>query len=92
MVFYVTFYIFLAGLFAICMQGLFATLDERAPTWKLKRSLIGVSPGVGFRPYSNNLDEGTLIWYNKSNQTSFKKWTTLIDNFLERKYLIFNSI
>lgn len=69
------------------MQGLFATLDDRAPTWKLKSSLIGVSPGVGFRPLSINLEEGTLIWYNKSNQTSIKKWTSLIDTFLERKLL-----
>lgn len=86
MVFYVLFYAGLAALFAVCMQGLFATLDDRAPTWTLKKSLIGVNPGVGFRPVSNKFEEGTLIWYNKTNQTDIKRWTTLIDKFLERKF------
>lgn len=74
------------------MQGLFATLDEGAPTWTLERSLIGVNPGIGFRPVSSNVEEGTLIWYNKTNQTTIKKWTTLLDTFLQRKLLKLKSI
>lgn len=67
------------------MLGLLATLDDRAPTWTLERSLIGVNPGLGFRPISKNTDEGSLIWYNKTNQTTIKKWLTLINEFLERE-------
>lgn len=77
----------LAALFAVCMQGLFATLDKRAPRWTLEQSLIGVNPGLGFRPISSNTDEGSLIWYNKTNHTTTEKWINLVNRFLERKFL-----
>ncbi|CAG9835139.1 unnamed protein product [Diabrotica balteata] len=80
--FYSIFYIVLAALFAICMQGLFATLDDRVPKWRLDRSLIGVNPGLGFRPISNVTEEGSLIWYNITNHTTINKWVGLIDTFL----------
>lgn len=83
LLFYTIFYIVLAALFAICLQGLFATLDEREPTWKLDESLIGVNPGLGFRPISNRTEEGSLIWYNITNTTTTNKWVELVDKFLE---------
>nr|CAI5818551.1 unnamed protein product [Callosobruchus analis] len=82
-IFYSIFYMVLAALFAICMQGLFATLDENEPTWTLERSLIGVNPGLGFRPISHRTEEGSLIWYNVTNQTTIQKWVDLADEFLE---------
>ncbi|KAJ3654988.1 hypothetical protein Zmor_014137 [Zophobas morio] len=82
LLFYSIFYIILAALFAICMQGLLATLDDREPKWKLERSLIGTNPGLGFRPISNKTEEGSLIWYNHKNDTSKHKWVQLIDEFL----------
>lgn len=69
------------------MQGLFATLDDRAPRWTLEHSLIGVNPGLGFRPISPDTDEGSLIWYNKTNQTTIQKWINLVNRFLERKFI-----
>ncbi|KAJ8929761.1 hypothetical protein NQ314_017518 [Rhamnusium bicolor] len=84
--FYTIFYIVLAALFAICMQGLFATLDKQEPRWKLEDSLIGINPGLGFRPIASRTEEGSLIWYNTSNQTTTNKWVDLVDKFLERKF------
>ncbi|KRT84435.1 hypothetical protein AMK59_2625, partial [Oryctes borbonicus] len=82
LVFYTSFYAVLAALFAVCMHGLFATLDDRTPTWILDRSLIGTNPGMGFRPISNNTDEGSLIWYNSKNATTIQKWVDLLNSFL----------
>ncbi|KAK9753044.1 Sodium / potassium ATPase beta chain [Popillia japonica] len=82
LLFYTIFFSCLAALFAICMQGLFASLDDRTPTWVLHRSLIGTNPGMGFRPISNNTDEGSLIWYNSKNATTIGKWVNLLNEFL----------
>lgn len=67
------------------MQGLFASLDDRAPTWQLDSSLIGINPGLGFRPMSNETKDGSLIWYNVTNQTNINMWVKWTDKFLERK-------
>lgn len=67
------------------MQGLFWTLDKQTPKWTLSESLIGTNPGLGFRPISNRTEEGSLIWYDSKNETSIRKWTELIDTYLECK-------
>jgi sodium/potassium-transporting ATPase subunit beta len=82
LLFYSVFYVVLAALFAICMQGLLATLDNTEPKWKLDSSFIGTNPGLGFRPISSNTDEGSLIWYDPKNETTVAKWVDLIDEFL----------
>ncbi|XP_967342.1 sodium/potassium-transporting ATPase subunit beta-1 [Tribolium castaneum] len=83
LVFYSIFYICLAALFAICMKGLTATLSDKEPKWKLEESLIGTSPGLGFRPISNNTQEGSLIWYNLKDVQTTQKWVRLVDQFLQ---------
>lgn len=83
LIFYGIFYIILAALFAICMQGLFATLNDKVPKWTLDSSLIGTNPGLGFRPISNRTEEGSLIWYNTTNQTTSQKWIEILDEFFE---------
>jgi sodium/potassium-transporting ATPase subunit beta len=85
MVFYGIFYLGLAALFAVCMKGLLMTLSESEPKWKLGESLIGINPGLGFRPIADDVDQGSLIWYDATNQTQIGYWTTIIDNFLEGK-------
>lgn len=87
LLFYTIFYIILACIFAISMQGLFATIEERAPKWKLQESLIGENPGLGFRPISNRTEEGSLIWYDQKNITTIMKWKHLLDEFLNGKFL-----
>ncbi|CAG9823487.1 unnamed protein product [Phaedon cochleariae] len=82
LLFYAIFYAVLAALFAICMQGLFATLDEREPRWQMTHGLIGDNPGLGFRPISPKTEEGSLVWYNITNATTVDKWVKLADTFL----------
>lgn len=67
------------------MQGLFATINDKVPKWKLDSSLIGTNPGLGFRPISSRTEEGSLIWYNTTNQTTSQKWVQILDDFFERK-------
>lgn len=65
------------------MYGLLASLNPNEPTYKLEYSLIGNNPGMGYRPYSDNVDEkGALIWYVASNQTNVDMWTASLDRFL----------
>ncbi|KAL1497188.1 hypothetical protein ABEB36_008187 [Hypothenemus hampei] len=83
LIFYAIFYAILAALFAICLQGLFATLRDTEPRWQLESSIIGTNPGLGFRPVSDNVQEGSLIWYNLTDSVSTGKWVNLINKFLE---------
>lgn len=69
------------------MKGLMWTIDERTPKWVLDESRIGVNPGLGYRPITKNLTQGSLIWINAKNATQVKEYTDLIDTFLERTLL-----
>lgn len=71
-------------MFAICMQVLLWSLDERIPKWTLTQSRIGDNPGLGFRPMPN-LSQGSLIWINKENTSAIKKYIQQIDEFLSRE-------
>lgn len=82
MIFYVIFYIALAALWAICMKGLLMTIDDHQPKWLLDDSLIGTNPGLGFRPISDDVDQGSLIWYDATNQTQVNYWTGILDDFM----------
>jgi sodium/potassium-transporting ATPase subunit beta len=64
------------------MKGLFSTIDETTPKWKLSESLIGTNPGLGFRPMPD-VEQGSLIWYESSNQTQISSWVSLLDEFLK---------
>lgn len=46
----------------------------------------GSNPGLGFRPISDNLNHGSLIWYKANDTKQVKHWVQLLDDFLERKY------
>lgn len=83
LIFYTIFYAVLVAFFAICMKGLFASLDERAPKWKLEESLIGINPGLGFRPTAHDVNDRSVIRYHISNCTTIRKWVGLINEFLE---------
>lgn len=83
--FYLLFYIVLGALFTICMQALLSTLTHEHPKWQLDASLIGTNPGLGFRPISNNTEQGSLIWYRPREPASVQVWTTLLDEFLHGK-------
>uniref|UniRef100_A0A1B6FQY1 Sodium/potassium-transporting ATPase subunit beta n=1 Tax=Cuerna arida TaxID=1464854 RepID=A0A1B6FQY1_9HEMI len=82
LVFYLLFYSVLAAMFAICMRMLYWRLEGKAPVYVLEESLIGVNPGLGFRPMSYDVDEGSLIWYEAKNESSVAHWVKAIDEFL----------
>ncbi|PNF41573.1 Sodium/potassium-transporting ATPase subunit beta-2 [Cryptotermes secundus] len=82
--FYLIFFGVLASLFAVCLWVFFQTLDPRIPTCKLSGSLIGTSPGLGFRPSPpvENV-ESTLIWYKGTALKQYQHWTNSLEKFLE---------
>ncbi|KAH0557245.1 sodium/potassium-transporting ATPase subunit beta-2-like isoform X1 [Cotesia glomerata] len=81
--FYLVFFSGLIVLFSICMVGLMATIRKDKPRWTLDQSLIGSSPGLGFRPISDNPRELALIFYKNNNETQIKTWTRRLDDYLE---------
>nr|CCH80664.1 Na/K-ATPase subunit beta 2 [Blattella germanica] len=82
--FYLIFYGGLAALFAVCLWVFHQTLDPRIPTCKLDGSLIGTSPGLGFRPSppDDNV-ESTLIWYKGTDPEQYEHWTESLKEFLK---------
>lgn len=71
-------------MFAICMQGLLASLSAIEPKWQQDDSLIGSNPGLGLRPLSENTDRGSLIWYDAKDKSQVDYWTGLLSEFLQR--------
>lgn len=61
------------------------TIDENVPRWKLGESLIGTNPGLGFRPVADNVDQGSLIWFDSTDRKQIKYWVNRVDEFLESK-------
>ncbi|PSN37801.1 Sodium/potassium-transporting ATPase subunit beta-2 [Blattella germanica] len=58
------------------------TISNEGPKWYLDESLIGSSPGLGYRPMSEGNEESTLIWYNTGVKNNHKNWTKGLDDFL----------
>lgn len=82
LLFYAVFYSSLACMFGICMKVLLSTLNDNTPHFTLSSSLIGTNPGLGFRPMSPNVEDGSLIYYAADNATNVEAWTTELDKFL----------
>ncbi|XP_050527453.1 sodium/potassium-transporting ATPase subunit beta-2-like [Daktulosphaira vitifoliae] len=82
LLFYLVFYSSLAVLFGICLKLLLSTLDERTPHFTLSNSIIGTNPGLGFRPRSRNVEDGSLIYYEAKNSTNVDTWVNSLDDFL----------
>uniref|UniRef100_A0A182Q2J7 Sodium/potassium-transporting ATPase subunit beta n=1 Tax=Anopheles farauti TaxID=69004 RepID=A0A182Q2J7_9DIPT len=82
LLFYTCFYIVLAALFAICMQGLLVTLNHQYPKWQLDESRIGTNPGLSFRPQPEDAEGLPSIQYVAANKTSVNEWVSLLDGFL----------
>lgn len=82
-IFYAVFYAVLAAMFAICMQGLFRSLSDTEPTWKLHKSMIGTNPGLGYRPQSENETErGSIIQFDSKKNAEKEFWINLLNEFL----------
>ena len=81
-IFYIVLYAFLAGFFSALLIIFFQTVDNHQPKWKLDDSLIGNSPGMGYRPMHPNA-EITSISYTPSNEENVNFWGNVITDFLK---------
>lgn len=80
--FYVIFYVVLVSLFAICMVTFLQHfINPRVPRLQQEASLIGTSPGLGFRPLPPDV-RSTLIWYKGTGYDSYKYWEDQLVDFL----------
>jgi sodium/potassium-transporting ATPase subunit beta len=59
------------------------TIRDDGPKYYLDDSVIGTSPGLGYRPMSAEHEESNLIWYKAHSQDSHKHWTMALEEFLE---------
>jgi sodium/potassium-transporting ATPase subunit beta len=70
-------------MFAIFLQGLFATLSDEYPKWQLESSRIGNNPGLSYRPALDVDTRGTVIAYRASWAKDVKRWVRAMNEFLE---------
>ncbi|ERL84900.1 hypothetical protein D910_02323 [Dendroctonus ponderosae] len=86
LIFYLLFYAVLAGFFSAMLVVFYQTIDYKIPKWQLEKSIIGKSPGLGFRPMppESNIDS-TLIWYKSSDKGNVQHWQRELNKFLIRK-------
>ena len=81
-VFYLIYYSCLAAFFAASLFIFFTTVDDKQPSQTGDNSLIKSNPGLAFRPMPNI--ESTLIKFNQGDETTYKKYTSNIESFLEK--------
>ena len=86
-VFYTVFYVCL-GLFWFGMLRIFlTTISDERPKWILDESLIGLNPGLGFRP-NERIDkvDSTLIHFRPYQNASYAHWVKDLDNYLKSMF------
>lgn len=84
--FYLIFYIALAGFFAGLLALFWQTLETEKPKYQLDESIIGTNPGLGFRPMPPEAHLGsTLVWYKANRPDNMRYWHDTVDNFLNGK-------
>ncbi|KAJ9597828.1 hypothetical protein L9F63_011323 [Diploptera punctata] len=64
LLFYTIFYVILAVFCATCMWLFLLTISDDGPKWYKEDSVIGTSPGLGYRPMNKYNEDSSLIWYN----------------------------
>ncbi|KAF3840702.1 hypothetical protein F7725_006564 [Dissostichus mawsoni] len=99
LLFYLVFYIFLAGMFCLTMYVMLQTLDDHKPKWQDRLStpvqclrVLTPSPlsltGMVIRPKA---DEYYEITYNTQKTESWDMYAQTLDKFLSRKSGLFTS-
>jgi sodium/potassium-transporting ATPase subunit beta len=91
--FYIVYYICLAGFWSLMMFVFFLTIDEEKPKWTGAASLIGTSPGLGIRPTQpdQTIDSSIIMFnYERKNMERGEEdnvygtdvWTEQINSFM----------
>jgi len=93
-IFYLIFYSFLAGWFAVMLGVFWTTLDPQTnpsytpcePDGSLGGSLLQ-SPAMGYlpKPKPDNV-ESTLIWFKRDNEKDVKYWADYLNNTITNDY------
>ncbi|XP_016309103.1 sodium/potassium-transporting ATPase subunit beta-2-like isoform X1 [Sinocyclocheilus anshuiensis] len=74
LLFYLAFYIFLAGLFALTMYVMLQTLDDHRPTYQDRLS----TPGMMIRPKGDQLEIAYTVEYTET----WERYVQALNNFL----------
>ncbi|KTF81974.1 hypothetical protein cypCar_00037531, partial [Cyprinus carpio] len=74
LLFYLAFYIFLAGLFALTMYVMLQTLDDHRPTYQDRLS----TPGMMIRPKGEQLEIAYTVEYTET----WERYVQALNNFL----------
>lgn len=91
LLFYLVFYIGLAGFFAGLLAVFYQTLNLERPKWMLAESIIGTNPGLGFRPMPPEAPLGsTLIWYKSNRPDNMIYWHDTINKFLDGNFFSYS--
>jgi len=65
-IFYIIYYAFLVGFWALMLFVFFQTIDDKSPKWQITDGLIGKSPALGVRPgQDDDLMDSSIIMFRK---------------------------
>uniref|UniRef100_T1ILP1 Sodium/potassium-transporting ATPase subunit beta n=1 Tax=Strigamia maritima TaxID=126957 RepID=T1ILP1_STRMM len=81
--FYLIFYSCLAAFFILLLTIFYQTINDKEPKWTLESSLIGSTPGLGFRPRPppENI-ESTLIWFKHGKNGNWDYWADNLHSYI----------
>ncbi|XP_072936284.1 sodium/potassium-transporting ATPase subunit beta-2-like [Epargyreus clarus] len=82
LIYLVIFWSVVVAFFFICLTTFLQHfINPRVPRLQQEYSLIGTSPGLGFRPLPPDV-RSTLIWYKGTGYDSYKYWEDQLIDFL----------
>eukprot|EP00090_Calanus_glacialis_P045033 TRINITY_DN8125_c0_g1_i1.p1 TRINITY_DN8125_c0_g1~~TRINITY_DN8125_c0_g1_i1.p1 ORF type:complete len:335 (-),score=74.87 TRINITY_DN8125_c0_g1_i1:77-1081(-) len=90
-IFYIVYYAFLAGFWALMLIAFFQFIDEKEPRWQQDESRIGRSPALGVRPGQTwDYIDSSMILFNKEagedvegKVPGYSGWVARTNKFLE---------
>ncbi|KAG9509047.1 hypothetical protein GZH46_02444, partial [Fragariocoptes setiger] len=81
--FYIVLYTSLAAIWIFLFYLFRLTISDKYPKWQLADSIIGMNPGVGYRPQNpRNRVESALIAFRQGTHGDYQQWIESLNNFL----------
>lgn len=82
--FYSTFYSFIALLWLLMFVIFYQTVDQRSPTLRYGESAIGRTPGLSIRPRPPvNDPHSTLIYFTSTDRSTYRHYVEDLQGFLD---------